>query len=148
VASELRNSLQGVFKKMLTGNVSGNVKIIHEAFPEQFAENYEDNQEQFLGIGKNILSGILENIVKRLAGKAYDEVRDYFRSRAAEFKQAQAQPEDGVTIRVTWSNIAGLSTIKSLITALREGKLINPASISFPNLSKPEITVSAGKNLD
>ena len=146
--SGIRNSLQGVLQTMLTGNVSGKVKIIHEAFPEMYVENYHEGQEHFLGIGKSILTSVVGSIVKKIAGKAYDEVRDFFRSRAAEFKQAQAQPEDGVTIRVVWNNIAGLSAIKSLISAVRGGKLINPGTLSFPNLSKPEITALAGKHFD
>jgi len=146
--SGIRNSLQRVLQKMLTGNVSGKVKIIHEAFPEMYVENYHEGQEHFLGIGKNILTSLMESLVKKLAGKAYDEVRDYFKSRAAEFLQAQAQPEDGVTIRVVWNNVAGLSAIKSLISAVREGKFINPGSLSFPNLSKPDITATAGKHFD
>jgi hypothetical protein len=133
---------------MLTGGFSSKVKIIHEAFPEMYVENYHEGHEHFLGIGKNILSGLIESLVKKLAGKAFDEVRDYFKSRAAEFQQAQAQPEDGVTVRVVWNNVAGLSAIKSLISAVREGKLINPGTLSFPNLSKPDITAMAGKHIN
>jgi hypothetical protein len=147
-ASGIRHSVKGVMESMLLGNVSGKVQIIHEAFPEMYLENYSDPQENLLGSGKSILTGVVENLVNKLAGKAYDEIRDYFKSRAAEFKQAQAEPQDGVTLKLIWSNVPGLAAIKSIISAIRGNLSFNPAMLTFPSLSKPEIVIKAGKHFD
>jgi hypothetical protein len=147
-ASAVRHSVKEVLHSMLVGNVSEKVQIIHEAFPEMFLENYSDPQENLLGSGKTILTALVENLVNKLAGKAFDEIRDYFRSRAAEFKQAQAEPQDGVTIKVLWSNVPGLATLKTLLSAIRGNLSFNPAMLSFPGLTKPEILVKAGKHFD
>jgi hypothetical protein len=147
-ASGIRHSVKEVLHSMLLGNVSGKVQIIHEAFPEMFLENYTDPQENLLGSGKSILTALVENLVNKLAGKAYDEIRDYFKSRAAEFKQAQAEPQDGVTIKVVWSNVPGLAAVKTILSAIRGNLSFNPAMLSFPSLPKPEILVKAGKQFD
>ena len=137
-ASGMRHSVKGVLHSMLLGNVSGKVQIIHEAFPEMYLENYADPQENLLGSGKSILTGLIENLVNKLAGKAYEEIRDYFKSRAAEFKQAQAEPQDGVTIKLVWSNVPGLAAIKTIISADSRVicPLIRPCSLFpiYPNL--------------
>lgn len=147
-AAGIRHSARGVLQSMLLGNVSGKVQIIHEAFPEMYLENYADPQENLLGSGKSILTGLVENLVNKLAGKAYDEIREYFKSRANEFKQAQAEPQDGVTIRLVWTNVPGLAAIKTIISAIRGNLSFNPATLTFPSLSKPEIVVKAGKHFD
>ncbi len=147
-ASGIRHSVKEVLHSMLAGNVSGKVQIIHEAFPEMFLENFDDPQENLLGSGKTILTALVETLVNKLAGKAYDEIRNYFKSRSAEFKQAQAEPRDGVTIRVLWSNVPGLAAVKTLISAVRGNLSFNPAMLSFPGLPKPEIVVKAGKQFD
>jgi len=95
-----------------------------------------------------MLTGIIENLVNKLAGKAYEEIREFFKARASEFKQAQAEPQDGVTIKLVWSNVPGLAALKSFISAIRGSLSLNPAMLSFPNLSKPAITIKAGKNFD
>jgi len=147
-ASGIRYSVKGVLHSMLTGNVSGKVQIIHEAFPEMFLENYEDMQENQIGSGKTILTALIENLVNKIAGKAYDEIRNYFKTRAAEFKQAQAEPQDGVTIKVLWLNVPGLTAVKTIISAIRGNLAFNPGMLSFPGLSKPDIVVKAGKQFD
>jgi hypothetical protein len=147
-ASGIRHSVKGVLQSMLLGNVSGKVQIIHEAFPEMYLENYSDPRENLLGSGKSILTGLVESLVNKLAGKAYDEIREYFKSRAAEFKQAQAEPQDGVTIKLVWSNVPGLAAIKTIISAIRGNLSFNPAALTFPALTKPEIVVKAGKQFD
>ncbi len=147
-ASGIRHSVKEVLHSMLLGNIPGKVKIIHEAFPEMFLENYSDPHENLLGSGKSILSALVENMISKLAGKAYDEIRGYLKSRAAEFKQAQAEPQDGVTIKVLWSNVPGLASIKTILSAIRGNLSFNPAMLSFPNLSVPEIQVKAGKHFD
>jgi hypothetical protein len=147
-ASGIRQSAKGVLQRMLLGNASGKVQIIHEAFPELYLENYAEPRENLLGSGKSILTSLVENLVNKVAGKAYDEIRDYFKSRASDFKQAQAEPQDGVTVKVQWLNVPGLASVKTIISSIRGNLSFNPAMLTFPALSKPEITVKAGKHLN
>ncbi len=103
----------------------------------------------FIAAQQNISSaGLVESLVNKMAGKAYEEIRDYFKSRASEFKQAQAEPQDGVTIRLVWPNVPGLAAVKTIISAIRGNISFNPATLTFPSLPKPEIVVKAGKQFD
>jgi hypothetical protein len=149
-ANAIKHSVKEVMRSMLLGNLTNKVKIIHESFPEMYLENYEDPQENQLSLspGKSILTMLIDNMVNKVAGIAYQEIRDYFKSRAAEFKNAQAEPQDGVTIKLLWNNIPGMASIKSIISAIREKHLLNPANLSFPNLTRPDIQIKAGKHLD
>ena len=141
---------------MLLKNISTKVKIVHEAIPELYLEHYNDQQENFSPLdmlgkaaGKQIISKLVEKLVDKLSTLAYEALGNFFKARAAEFKEAQAQPQDGVTIKLTWNNITGMSTIRTIINAIRGDLSIgNLADLSLPNIPKPDIKIVADKNFD
>jgi hypothetical protein len=150
-ATAIRYSVRDVLQGILLQNVTNKVKIIHEAFPEMYLENYYDQQENgvVLSSGKNLLTGLVESLVERLSGLAYHAIRDYLKARAVEFKQAQAEPQDGVTIKLSWLNIPGMSSIKTVFSAIRGNLPVgNLAQIKLPVIPKPEIQITAGKHFD
>ncbi|MEO8151357.1 MAG: hypothetical protein ABI723_27240 [Bacteroidia bacterium] len=160
-AKSIRTSVRNVLNEMLLRNVQNKVRIIHEAMPEMYLENYVEQEENLLPDFGKILNRIslnpgrhlLTSIVKRLTGKlseiAYQAVSNYFRARAAEFKQAQAQPQDGVTIKIIWTNVQGMSAIRAVINAVKGNLALgNLGSLSLPHIPAPEIKISAGKNFD
>ncbi|MCF1752344.1 hypothetical protein [Mariniradius sediminis] len=155
-ALSIRNSFKKVFEKMLKGNISSKVKIVHESIPELYL-NYRDvQQEDFVGLanlvesaGQSLIRKIIEQIVEVLSQKAYHGVLEYFKTRAKEFKEAQAQPQDGVTLRVTWSNIVGLSTFRQVIsTMLAKGPFGSLADLSVPQFRNPTIKIFPGKKFE
>ena len=89
---------------------------------------------------------MVEKLTEKICGQAYEAVLTFFKSRAAEFKGAQALPQDGVTIKIMWLNVTGMSTIRTIINAV-QGKLSLGSidSLSLPNLSVPQIQVVADK---
>jgi polyhydroxyalkanoate synthesis regulator protein len=147
---------------MLKNNVGNKVKIIHEAMPEMFLENYTDQQEQFsfgnvtkaignisLNTGKELLTKLVEKLINKLSALANDAIANYFKSRAAEFKQAQAEPQDGITVQIIWMNIQGMASVKAVINAIRGNLSIpNLADLSLPNIPTPEVKISAGKKFE
>jgi hypothetical protein len=137
---------------MLIKNITTKVKIVHEALPELYLENFNPGEEQLTslaGAGKEFITRIIEKIVGRISDQAYQALVNYFKARAAEFKQAQALPQDGVTIKIMWSNISGMAAIRSAINMLR-GKLSvgNLMDITMPNIPSPEIQIVADKKFD
>ncbi len=161
-AMGIRQSVKNVLNDMLKNNVSNKVKIIHEAMPEMFLENYTDQQEQFsfgdvgkatgsisLNAGKELLTKLVEKLIDKLSALANDAIAGYFKVRAAEFKQAQAEPQDGVTVQIIWMNIQGMASIKAVINAIRGNLSIpNLADLSLPNIPTPEVKISAGKKFE
>jgi hypothetical protein len=155
IRQEVRNILHGI----LLQNVGSKVKIIHEALPELYLENYSDHQEQFaplaavgeaiLAKGKEELIKIVTQLVAKLAEVAGQAIINYFKARAAEFKQAQAQPADGVTVKIIWVNVPGLSKIGAVINAIK-GKLTlgNALDLVLPSIPTPVIQIAAGKHFD
>jgi hypothetical protein len=141
---------------MLLKNVSSKVKIVHEAFPELYLENYEERIEQFslsnaLGsiAGKEVISKLVEKLVEKISDIAYQSLGNYFKARAAEFKAAQAEPQDGVTIKLIWKNIQGMAAIRAVINAVRGNlSLSNLSGLSLPGFSAPEIAITADKKFD
>jgi len=161
-AISIRHAVKNVLNGMLLKNVSNKVKIIHEAVPEKYLEYINDGEGESslasiaksiggiaLGGGKQILTGIIEKLVEQLSERAYKALANFFKARAAEFKQAQAQPQDGVTVRIVWTNIQGMSTIRTVINAIR-GKLSlgSIADLALPNIPAPEIKILADKKFD
>lgn len=155
-AINIRQSVKTVLNNMLLKNIPGKVKIIHEAIPELYLENINEQQQQFTGTdllgktaGKEIISRLIGQLTEAIAGKSYDAVAAFFKARAAEFKQAQAAPQDGVTIKLTWSKVAGMSAIRTMINAIR-GKLSigNLSDLAVPNLTAPDIKVEADKRFN
>lgn len=155
VALTIRHSLKNVLQQMLQKNISTKVKIIHEAIPELYLEQYDGLQEQFsfsdLGklAGKGIITRLVQQLVEKISKVAYDALGAYFKARAAEFREAQAQPQDGVTIKIKWTNVKGMSAIRALINAIR-GKFSmgSLSGLAIPGFSAPKIEVVADKKFD
>jgi hypothetical protein len=146
-AANIRGAIAKVLNSVLLLNISNKVRIIHESYPEQNLESFSGGV--IAKAGKGLLTNLVENVIANVAGAAYRSVLDFLKSRAAEFKQAQAQPQDGVTIKISWNNIAGMSAMRAMINGIK-GKLSVPnlADLSIPTLPPPEISVVAGKNFD
>ena len=155
-AMSIRQSVRNVLNDILVKNISTKVKIVHEAIPELYLENYTDPQEQFAPLaalgkmaGKEIISKLVEKLIDKIATLAYEAVGNFFKARAAEFKEAQAQPQDGVTVKLTWDNIPGMSTIRAIINAIRGNLSIgNLSDLAIPSLPVPDIKVEADKKFD
>jgi hypothetical protein len=155
-AQSVRQSVKNVLNEMLLKNVSSKVKIVHEAFPELYLEHYQEKIEQFsvsgaIGsiAGKGLITKLIEKLSEKISESAYQSLGNYFKARAAEFKEAQAQPQDGVTIRIIWKNVPGMSAIRAVINALRGNMPVgNLSALSMPSLSAPEIEVVADKKFD
>jgi hypothetical protein len=158
----VKYSIRTVLLGILTHNIGSKVKIIHEAMPELFMENYSDNQEQFamgslgsvirnsaLNPARELIHNIIEKLINKISDVAYQTVINYFKARVNEFIAAQSAPQDGVTIKIIWVNVPGISGLSSVISALR-GKLSvsNFAGMLMPKLPAPEVKVVAGKNFD
>lgn len=158
----IRYSIRNVLHGVLLRNVGTKVKIVHEAMPEMFLEGYEDMQEQFsfgslgkaiggvaLNAGKEMMKKLIEKLIDKIAEQAYKSVVSYFKSRVNEYMTAQAAPQDGVTIKIIWLNIPGMSALSTVINGFK-GKITlgNIPNISLPDLQKPEVKISAGKNFD
>lgn len=154
--TSVRNTLNGI----LLSNVGSKVKIIHEAVPEMFLDNYTENEglwdrikggvkSAVGGVGKEVLMKIVQKIVEKLTELAYQALVNYFKARAAEFKQAQAQSQDGVTVKIVWVNVPGMSTIRAVVNAIKGNLSIgNLADLALPNIPTPDVRISAGKNFD
>ncbi len=151
----IRQSVKNVLHDILVKNISSKVKIVHEAMPELYLENYVEQSEGFspLDIGKyaakEIIAKLVEKLVDKLSSLAYDALGNYFKARAAEFKEAQAKPADGVTLKIIWSNVPGMSAIRAVINAVQGNLSIgNLTDISLPSFSVPDIKIEAGKKFD
>ena len=153
----IRRSVKSILNDLLIRNVSHKVKIIHEAVPEMYIDNI--SEENFtlpssigslvINAGKEVLKKVVEKLTAKIAGHAYSAIANYFKARAEEFKQAQALPDDGVTIKIIWSNIPGMSSIRKIISAIRGNLSIgNISDLSLPSIPVPVIRVTAGKNFD
>lgn len=158
----IRYNIRSVLQGILIRNVGSKVKIIHEAMPEMFLESYDEKQENFsmgslvsgissvaLNAGKAVVQKLIEKLIDKLADLAYQAVVNYFKTRANEFITAQSAPKDGVTIKVIWTNLPGMSGISAIINAFK-GRLSvgNVADLVLPALPAPEVKIAAGKNFD
>jgi hypothetical protein len=155
-AMAVRYSVKSVLNDMLQKNITTKVKIIHEAMPELYLEHYQELQDQFsvtdaIGkfAGKEVITKLVEQLVNKISTMAYEALGGYFKARAAEFKEAQAQPQDGVTIQITWANIQGMSGIRAVINAIRGNLSIGSLSdLTLPGIPTPTITIVADKKFD
>ena len=161
-AISIRNAVKHVLNGMLLKNVSHKVKIIHESVPELYLENIDDHENEsslaslarsvggvVLGGGKDIIKRIIEQLVEKLSERAYQSLSNFFKARAAEFKEAQAKPQDGVTVKIIWTNVQGMTAIRTVINAIR-GKLSvgDIGNLTIPNISAPDIRIMADKQFD
>ncbi|OQP44815.1 hypothetical protein A4H97_10665 [Niastella yeongjuensis] len=149
-AYSIRYSVRNVLNGILLNNVGTKVKIIHEAIPELYLENIQDKQEQFLAAaGKEAMGKIVGALIEKIAEAAYQGVVNYFKARAVEFKQAQAEQADGVTVKIIYVNVPGMSKIAAVINALRGTFSVgNLLDLTLPSIPSPEVQVKAGKNFD
>lgn len=156
VAMSIRHSVKNVLNTILVKNIGSKVRIVHESLPELYLENISEEEEQFVSLGaigrlagKTLLSKLIEQLMGKISSLAFDAVVNFFKTRAAEFKEAQAQPQDGVTIRLSWKNVAGMSALRTLINAIRgNASPGNLKDLSLPSLRPPEIRVLADKRFD
>ena len=158
----IRYSIRSVLHNILIRNVGSKVKIVHEMMPEMFLENYEDKQEHFswgaigsaisgaaMNAGKAVIQKLIEKLIDKIADMAYQAVVNYFKARVNEFISAQSAPRDGVTLKVVWFNVPGMSSLSAIISAFK-GRLSvgNVADLVLPSLPAPDVQISAGKNFD
>ena len=152
----LSKSIRGVANRILYKNFSKKVRVIHEAVPVGYLDESNEQMEHFSlagifgkNIKKSITSTVIKQLTKQISSSAYRKVLKYLKSQASEFKQAQAKEDDGVTVKVTWKNIGGMSTIRSLINTIRgKGGSISLSDLSMPSLENASITTVAGKRFD
>jgi hypothetical protein len=161
-AISIRNAIRKVLNTMLQGHVGNKVKIIHEAFPELYLENIPEEANESvlatlakkaggiaLGGGKQLVKTIIEKLIGTLSEKAYESLIKFFKERSTEFKNAQAEPQDGVTVKLTWNNIAGMAGIRAAINALRGNiSLGSITDLAIPSIPTPEIKIIADKKFD
>lgn len=161
-AISIRHAVKNVLNGILIKNIGNKIKIIHEAIPELYLEhiNEYENESSLASLAKSvggialsgskeILTKIIEQLVEKLSEHAYQAVANFFKGRAAEFKEAQAQPQDGVTVKIIWSNIQGMTTIRNVINAIRgKNALSNISDMTLPNIPAPEIKIVADKKFN
>jgi hypothetical protein len=161
-AVTIRQSVKNVLHGMLSKNITNKVKIVHEAVPELYLEHIGEQEDEsvlgslakrvggiVLGGGKSILTTIIKQLVEKISGHAYQALATFFKARGAEFKKAQAEPQDGVTIKIKWTNVQGMAAIRTVISAIR-GKLSlgNISDLALPNITAPEINVIADRKFE
>jgi len=161
-AVEIRNTIRHVLNTMLQSSVSSKVRIIHESIPELYLENINDEEHASvlgglvkkaggiaLGGSKHLVKSIVEKLTVKISELAYEALSRFFKERSAEFKNAQAQPQDGVTIRLVWHNIAGMSGMRAAIQALRGNLPVGSITdLALPSLAAPEIKIVADKKFE
>ncbi len=150
-AISIRQSVKKVLNDILVNNVSTKVKIVHEAIPGLYLDREDAVPGGDLGkvAGNELISKLVEKMIDQIAADAYEAVVKFFKERANEFKEAQAQPQDGVTIKLMWNNVAGMSTLRKVIGAIKGDQPIgNLSDLSLPNLPAPEIKIAADKQFD
>lgn len=149
-ANSIRQSVGNVLNDMLLKNAGSKVKIIHESIPELYVDHLEEKQDQFMGaIGKEAIAKIVEKLIGLVADSAVQGMLNYFRARAAEFRQAQSDEADGVTVKMIFPNIPGMSKIGSVLKALKGSfSLAGITDFSMPSIPVPDVQVKAGKQFD
>lgn len=161
-ALSLRNAARKVLNEMLRKNVGNKVKIVHEMVPELYLDNMEDTESEFslsglarkaggliAGGGKELVRNIIQKLVNQLSELAYRSLSKFFKERAGEFKMAQADPKDGVTVKIMWQNVGGMSVLNAAIKSIRGN--LSPASLTnltMPNIQAPKIVVTPDKSFE
>ncbi len=155
-AKNIETSIRGTLHGILLNNVGSKVKIIHEASSEQYMDQWLGAAVRAVGgaaagavagVATDVLKGQLEKLANLITDKAVEAVENYFKARAAEFIAAQAEPKDGVTVKLTFNNFPGMAAISTLVQAAK-GKLTvgHIADLVLPpKLPMPDVQVKADK---
>jgi len=152
-ATSIKNSVKNVLNTLLKSNISDKVKIIHESVPEMYLELEAADHDHFINfidigrnIGSDVVSKIVQKITETISLRAYEAVVNYLKSRPTAFIDAQNQPQDGVTLSISWKNMHGMSVVKSAISAIKgKGSLPHLSDLKIPSFVNPEVTIKAGK---
>ena len=164
-AITIRQSVRSLLNGVLMNNIGDRVKIIHEAMPELFLENLtgDAEEEQFspfdvlrkvtktisLSPAKALLTSLVSKLVNKFATKAYESISAFFKTRGKEFKQAQAEVQDGVTLELKWKNVPGMSSLRTVIKAVKGNMQFgNLTDLSMPSVESPDLKIMAGKKFE
>jgi len=163
-ADAIRKSLNETLGNLLIKNIPGKVKIVHEAVPELYLKNVSDYENpmsslpgilrsagvavagQAKGIGKEVLTSIIKNLIEKFSESGYNEVKEFFQSKSNSFQDAVNKPENGVTIRLQWINVPGMSKIRSIINLIKgKGSLGDLKDMTLPGVPTPQVIIFPGK---
>ncbi|MGC1240489.1 MAG: hypothetical protein WA874_02825 [Chryseosolibacter sp.] len=151
----IRSLIHNTLHNSLIKNIRSNVKIIHETMPELYLENSPDGSPQSQmeseggGIGKAILEKVLTKVIDKLVDAAFEGVKVFFKTRAAEFIAAQANPADGVTVKVWFTGVPGMAQVSAIISGLKGTLSIgNVFDFIMPSVPAADVQVSPGKVWD
>lgn len=161
-AASIQYSIRTVLHNILLKNATSKVKIIHESMPEMYMENFLPAAlgaaARAVGgavaakgaeMAADILKKVVEKIVMAITDAAIKAVANYYKTRASEFIAAQADPKDGVTVKIIFFSVPGMSTISAVIQAVKGNLSVgNIADLVFPGLPIPEVQVKADKHFD
>lgn len=161
-AASLQYSIRTVLHGILLKNATSKVKIIHEQVPEMYLENFLPAAlgaaakavggaiaGKAADMALDVLKKVVEKIVMAITDAAIKAVANYFKTRAAEFIAAQADQKDGVTVKIVFSAVPGMSVISAAIQAVKGNLSVgNIADLVFPALPIPDVQVSADKHFD
>ncbi len=156
-AGNIKRSVKNLLNKILSKHIGSKVKIIHEAIPELYLEQFDDKEDQFAPFdaiaklaGNEIISKVIEQLVNIVSSEAFKSILAFFKARAIEFKNAQAMPQDGVTVKITWSKVQGMPAIRAIINAIKGNFSIGSLSdLKLPSkFPTAEIKILADKKFD
>lgn len=151
----IRTLIRNTLHNSLIKNIRSNVKIIHESMPELYLEDSLDGAPQNQleseggGFGKAILEKVLAKVIDKVVDAAFEGVKVFFKSRAAEFIAAQANAADGVTVKVWFMGVPGMAQISAIISAMKGTLSVgNVFDFVLPSMPAADTQVSPGKVWD
>lgn len=120
-----RASIEAGLKTAVYKGIGNHVKIIHEAVYPQ----------QYLAAGARVVWEVIRTwLIEKLLEWLSQRLVDYFQTQAQKFINATQDPLDGVTIVVRYTNVPGMSVLR---TALKGGFVlprISPFSGGVPSV--------------
>jgi ATP-dependent Lon protease len=123
--------------------------ILSQYLDDEFPETTARVENFGAEIGKAVIEKLVEKLIEKFVDVAFKAVENYFKARAAEFKEAYAKPADGVTVKLVWTNLPGMPTIRAVISAMRGTfSLGNLTDLALPTIPTPDIKVFADKQFD
>jgi len=118
-------------------NPSGRVRIIKE---------FEEGEE-FLGSALSRLTRVATNALRRaLASWVLPALAQWMRTRSAEFARKASEPADGVTIRIQFRGVPGLSTVREVLAGrnlISNARAIASGS-AFSGTPTVDVSLTAG----